>query len=79
MVKVKFKATADMDSYLFAKGGVKEGTYGGKATRKIIGPEILHDGDEVETTVAIKGWLLNQYPDNFTEVKPKAAPKPKSD
>lgn len=76
MPKVKFNATARMQSFLYSKGGVKAGTYGGKATTKVVGPEYMKDGDIIDMPDFEAKWCLSIHPDNFELVSEKKVKKP---
>ena len=76
MPKVKFIATESMKGFRHKVAGVVKGSYGGKATTKIQGPQILKDGDVVEVDDFELAWYLAHYPDNFKKVEPR---KPKTD
>ena len=77
MVKLRFKATADLPTYLFRKEGKYQGTYGGNPTVKLRGPLILRDGDIVKDATAMEAQMaLLRYPENFSEVEAKKSKSP---
>lgn len=79
MPRVKFTATAEHKQWLHRKGGVVDGSYGGKATKKIVGPVILKDGDVQQMDDFEAEWCLKHLPSNFELVEEKKAKAKKSD
>lgn len=76
MPDVLFKATPDLTSWLHKKGGRRsDGKYGDKPTLKLVGPEVVQDGEVMEGLPKVDvDWLIAHYPRNFSLHAPTPPP-----
>lgn len=75
MVTIEFIETPAMRTWLHRPGGLTIGTYAGKPTTKIVGPDIMAKGDTRDVPKGDAAWLLGHYPRNFRVLEAEAEPE----
>lgn len=76
-VRMKFKATPELPSWLHRKARIETVPYGKATTTRVIAPVTLTDKMIVDMDAFEAEWVVAHYPANFERLEQRAPKKPK--